>query len=149
MMLVIDKSGSMGGDKIELAKDAAKGAVELLGPSDRVGVIAFDGEPFTICELHPCSDKGYVLDRIATVEAGGGTSMYPAMEQAFEALQGAPAKLKHIIILTDGISEPGDFEGITGTMASARMTVTTVGVGEGADQNLLEEIARIGNGRYY
>ncbi len=149
MMLIIDKSGSMGGDKIELVKDAAKGAIELLGPNDKVGVIAFDGEPFWISELHPCTDKGFVIDRVATIEAGGGTNMHPAMEEGFEALQRVPAKLKHVILLTDGISSPGDFEGVAASMASARITITTVGVGEGADQTLLEEIARIGNGRYY
>ncbi len=149
MILVIDKSGSMGGEKIELAKDAAKSAVELLGASDRVGVIAFDGQSYWVSELHPCSDKAYVLERISTLEAGGGTNMYPAMEDAFVALQAAPAKLKHCIVLTDGISAPGDFEGLTAMMAADRITVTTVAVGNGADQDLLERIARTGNGRYY
>ncbi len=149
MMLVIDKSGSMGGDKMELAKDAAKSAVELLGPNDKIGVIAFDGEPFLVCEMHPCSDKGFVLDRIASIEAGGGTAMFPAMEEAYETLSKTQAKLKHVIILTDGISSPGDFEGVTASMAQSKITVTTVGVGDGADQALLEQIAQIGNGRYY
>jgi uncharacterized membrane protein/uncharacterized protein YegL len=149
MMLVIDKSGSMGGEKIELAKEAAKSAVELLGPNDKIGVIAFDGDTFVISEMHPCSDKGFVLDRISTVEAGGGTNMAPAMEEALDALTKTQAKLKHTIILTDGISMPGDFEGIAQQMASARITCSTVGIGEGCDQGLLEEISRIGNGRYY
>src|SRR6185295_19945899 len=64
MMLVIDKSGSMGGEKIEMAKEAARAAAELLGPRDQVGVLAFDGAPSWICPLHPASDKGYVLERI-------------------------------------------------------------------------------------
>jgi uncharacterized membrane protein len=149
MMLVIDKSGSMGGEKIELAKEAAKSAVELLGPNDKIGVIAFDGEPFWVSEIHPCSDKGFVLDRVASIEAGGGTNMHPAMEEAFEALQRTQAKLKHVIILTDGISAPGDFEGTAASMNTAKITVSTVGVGNDADQGLLEEIARIGGGRYY
>ena len=50
-----------------------------------------------------------MLDRIAGLEAGGGTVMAPAMEEAYETLRGAIAKLKHMIILTDGISAPGDF----------------------------------------
>jgi uncharacterized membrane protein len=149
MMLVIDKSGSMGGEKIELAKEAAKSAVELLGPSDKIGVIAFEGEPYWVSELHPCSDKGFVLDRVASIEAGGGTNMHPAMEEAFDALQQTTAKLKHVIILTDGISAPGDFAGTAASMQSARITVSTVGVGQDSDQTLLEEIARIGGGRYY
>ena len=149
MMLVIDKSGSMGGEKIEMAKEAARAAVELLGPSDKVGVLAFEGENFWVSELHPCTDKGFVLDRIAGLEAGGGTTMAPAMEEAYETLKTAVAKLKHVIILTDGISEPGDFEGIAQAMNADRITVSTVAMGSGADQNLLEEIARTGNGRFY
>ena len=66
LMLVIDKSGSMGGEKIEMAKEAARAAVELLGPSDKVGVLAFEGENFWISEMHPATDKGFVLDRIAS-----------------------------------------------------------------------------------
>ncbi len=149
MILVVDKSGSMGGQKIELAKDAAKGAVELLGPRDQIGVIAFDGSSNWVSELHGASDKGYVIDRIATIEASGGTSIYPALSDAYEALLAASAKLKHVILLTDGHSSPGDFEGLASDMAAARMTVSTVAVGSGADQNLLERIAEIGGGRYY
>ena len=66
MILVIDKSGSMGGEKIELAKEAAKSAIELLGPNDKVGVIAFEGDVFWVSEVHPCTDKGFVLDRVST-----------------------------------------------------------------------------------
>jgi uncharacterized membrane protein len=150
MVLVIDKSGSMGGDKIEMAKEAAKSAVELLGPSDKIGVIAFDGETFWVTsDIQPCTDKSSVLDHISTIEAGGGTTMYPAMVEAHDALRKAAAKLKHVIILTDGISAPGDFEGISQTMAGDRITVSTVGVGDGADQPLLESIAKIGGGRNY
>jgi Ca-activated chloride channel homolog len=149
MMLVIDKSGSMGGEKIEMAKEAARAAVELMGPSDKVGVLAFEGENFWVSELHPCSDKGFVLDRIAALEAGGGTDMAPAMEEAHETLRGAVAKLKHVIVLTDGISRPGDFEGIAQGMAADRITCSTVAMGGDADQSLLEEIARLGNGRFY
>ena len=149
MMLVIDKSGSMGGEKIEMAKEAARAAVELLGPSDKVGVLAFEGENFWVSEMHPCSDKGFVLDKIAGLEAGGGTVMAPAMEEAHETLRSTVAKLKHVIILTDGVSSPGDFEGIAQAMAADRITVSTVAMGSDADQALLEDIARIGNGRFY
>lgn len=149
MVLVIDKSGSMGGQKMELAKDAAKGAVELLGPKDKIGVIAFEGETYWVSDVQPATNKSAVLDRISSIEAGGGTVMAPAMEAAYEALKSTTAKLKHVIILTDGISAPGDFEGITTNMANAKITVTTVGVGDDADKKLLEEIAKIGNGRFY
>lgn len=149
MVLVIDKSGSMGGQKMELAKEAAKSAVELLGPNDKIGVIAFEGDVFWVSDMQPASNKGKVMEEISRVEAGGGTRMYPAMEEAYDALKQTVAKLKHIIVLTDGISEPGDFDGITQSMAAARITVSTVAVGEDADRNLLEQIAKVGNGRSY
>lgn len=149
MVLVIDKSGSMGGHKIELAKDAARGAVELLGVRDFVGVLAFDGQPLWVSEIHPCSDAPYVLNRVASLSAGGGTNLQPAMEQAFEALDRVQARLKHVIILSDGISQKGDFQSVAGRMRAAGMTVSTVGIGEGAHQELLQQIARIGGGRNY
>lgn len=149
MVLVIDKSGSMGGQKMELAKDAAKGAAELLGPRDQLGVIAFDGGSYWVSELHSASDKGYIIDRISTIEAGGGTAIYPGLADAYDALAAATAKLKHVILLTDGHSTPGDFQGLANDMVAARITLSSVAVGNGADAALLEELAQIGGGRYY
>ena len=149
MVLVIDKSGSMGGEKIELAKDAAKAAVELLGPRDAVGVIAFDGDSYWVSELRGSANPGAIIDRISTIQASGGTSIYPGLADAYDALLGASAKLKHVILLTDGHSSPGDFEGVAGDMAAARITISTVAVGQQADQQLLERLAQIGGGRYY
>ncbi|MFO0999001.1 MAG: VWA domain-containing protein [Planctomycetaceae bacterium] len=151
IVLVIDRSGSMDGDKLEMAKTAARSAVELLGNRDQVAVLAFDDQTYVISEMQSASNKGKISDEISRVESGGGTSMYPAMEMSFEILNSTSAKLKHVIMLTDGISNTGDFEGMAQQMVSAKMTVSTVAVGgEGStDVNLLESIARIGKGRYY
>ena len=72
MVLVIDKSGSMSGDKIEMAKSAARGAAELLGRRDKLGVIAFDGQSYVISEMQSASNKGKISDEIARIDAGGG-----------------------------------------------------------------------------
>lgn len=149
MVLVIDKSGSMSGEKIEMAKSAARGAAELLGRRDKLGVIAFDGESYVISEMQSARNKGKISDEIARIDAGGGTTMFPAMELAFEMLMATAAKLKHVIILTDGVSSPGDFEGMAQQMASSKMTLSTVAVGDGSDTDLLESISRVGKGRYY
>lgn len=149
MVLVIDKSGSMDGDKIEMAKSAARSAAELLGHRDQLAVLAFDGDTYVISEMQSASAKGKISDEIARIESGGGTNMYPAMEMAYEMLMTTSAKLKHVIMLTDGISNSGDFEGMAQLMVSAKMTVSTVAVGDGSDTELLETIARVGRGRYY
>ncbi|MEM9646673.1 MAG: VWA domain-containing protein, partial [Planctomycetota bacterium] len=149
MVLVIDKSGSMDGERIEMAKSAARSAVELLGKRDQAAVIAFDGQPYVISEMQSARNAVKLSDEISRIEAGGGTNMYPAMEMSFEMLMATSAKLKHVILLTDGISSGGDFEGMAQQMSSSKITVSTVAVGDGADTDLLEQIARVGKGRYY
>ncbi|MCA9057915.1 MAG: VWA domain-containing protein [Planctomycetaceae bacterium] len=149
MVLVIDKSGSMDGEPIEMAKSAARSAVELLGKRDQVAVLAFDGDTYVISEMQSAANSTKISDEIARIDAGGGTDMYPAMEMANEMLMTTSAKLKHVILLTDGVSAAGDFQGLAQQMASAKITVSTVAAGSGADTALLEEIARLGKGRYY
>lgn len=149
MVLVIDKSGSMGGIKIELAKEAARSTVELLGPRDKIGVIAFDGSPFWITEMHDASDKAFISNQVGTITASGGTNLYPALQQAYFALTETTAKLKHVIVLSDGHSQPGDWYGIANSMHSERITISTVGIGSGADMNMLGDLAKWGGGREY
>ena len=149
MVLVIDKSGSMGGIKIELAKEAARSTVELLGPRDKIGVIAFDGSPFWITEMHDASDKAFISNQVGTITASGGTNLYPPLQQAYFALTETTAKLKHVIVLSDGHSQPGDWYGIANSMHSERITISTVGIGSGADMNMLGDLAKWGGGREY
>ncbi len=149
IVLTIDKSGSMSGDNIEMAKSAARAAVDLLGRRDQVAVIAFDGDTYVISDMQPATNASRIHSEIAQIEAGGGTTMYPAMEKSYELLNATSAKLKHLILLTDGVSTPGDFEGLAQQMASAKITVSTVAMGEGSDSQTLENIAKVGRGRFY
>lgn len=151
MVLIIDRSGSMDGDKLEMAKSAARSAVELLGDRDQIGVLAFEDQTSVISEMQSANNKGRISEDIAGLKSGGGTSMYPAMEMSYQILSSTAAKLKHVIILTDGISNTGDFESLARQMAESKMTVSVVAVGDegSTDTQLLESIARIGKGRYY
>src|SRR4029078_2328547 len=65
MVLVIDKSGSMEGDKIEMAKTAARSALELLGRRDQAAVVAFDGDTYMICEMQSANNKAKISDEIS------------------------------------------------------------------------------------
>ncbi len=149
MALVLDKSGSMKGMKIELARAAAKAAVELLSDRDQIAVVAFDGQPFVVSPMGSAAAKSTVTSAIDTIQAGGGTNMYPAMAAARDMLSTASARLKHMIVLGDGHSSVGDFLGISGELADESITVSTVALGGGADQALMSRIAEIGKGRYY
>jgi Ca-activated chloride channel homolog len=149
MVLVIDKSGSMNGIKISLARQAGKAAVELLGHRDYIGVVAFDGQPLVIAEMTSAVSAGQVAAAIDSIAAGGGTNLYPAMVKGKEMLDRTSAKIKHMIVLSDGQSMPGDFDGITADMAGSGITVSTVALGAGAHRTLMSRIAELGRGRYY
>ena len=149
MVIVIDRSGSMLGEKITMACEAARASVQLLSSHDRVGVIAFHSASDWAVELQPAGDKNRIARQIDGMEAGGGTNMYPALRHAYLALVNVDSNLKHIIVLTDGQSMPGDFEGIASTCAADGITISTVAVGPDADRLLLSRIAELSGGRMY
>lgn len=148
MVLVIDKSGSMNGEPMALARQAAKATVELLSQRDQIGVVGFDGQAYVVSPMRYASDVMAIQNAIDTLAASGGTSMYPAMATAFDLLSQTSAKIKHVIILSDGQSQPGNFQALAGEMSSAGITLSTVALGH-ADRQLLASLAEIGRGRYY
>ncbi len=155
LLLVIDKSGSMsesagGYAKIDLAREAAIQATEVLGPMDKIGVLAFDSAAKWVVKMRKVDDLTAIQDDIGTLRAGGGTSIYPALALAYDALKKADTKYKHIILLTDGQSATsGDYYFLARKMEKAGITMSTVAVGDGADTELLEILAEWGRGRYY
>ena len=149
MVLVVDVSGSMEGHSISLAKEAIRRAVGMLTPRDQVGVLAFEDECRWITPLGPVTDKKKILAQVDTLVAGGGTTMQPAIERAYLALREAHAELKHILVVTDGISNPGDFHAQAKEVAGAGMTMSTVGVGPEPARPLLRGIAERAGGHAY
>ena len=154
LILVIDTSGSMGGgpggaSKMDLAKEAAISAAELLGEYDQIGIVAFEDQPRWVITPTPATDLGVVQAAIAEMQPGGGTEIYPALKMAFDGLAPIDAKVKHIILLTDGEAPRGDYPGLTQQMKDANITLSTIGIGSDADTALLQELATLGNGRYY
>ncbi|SKA77855.1 von Willebrand factor type A domain-containing protein [Prosthecobacter debontii] len=149
MVLVMDKSGSMQGEPIALARQAAKSAAELLSARDQIAVIGFDGAAQVVCDMTPASQLGTILAAIDSLEANGGTFMYPAMEAGRDMLERTSAKVKHMICLTDGQTQEADHIGLTQQMADSGITVSTIGLGQGAAADLLQQIAEVGHGRYY
>ena len=154
LMIVMDVSGSMGGgpggaSKMDLSKEAALAAVELLGEYDQVGILAFDDHNQWMIRPTFASDLTPIEDAISRMQPGGGTEIYPALKEAFEAVVPLDAKVKHIILLTDGEAPRGPYEDLAKQMESAQVTLSTVGIGSDADTNLLQELAQLGKGRYY
>ncbi|CAM3390724.1 VWA domain-containing protein [Saccharibacillus brassicae] len=150
LILVIDRSGSMSGSKIELAKEAAMRTVELMRAKDTVGVVAFDDSPWWVVEPRKLTDKEEVLQLIQSIPSGGGTNIFPAMASATETIKGIDAQRKHIILLTDGQSAGGgSYEELLAGLGEEQVTVSSVAVGSDADRGLLQRVADLGKGRFY
>jgi Ca-activated chloride channel homolog len=149
LTLVIDKSGSMGGSKIELAKEAAIASAEVLKGNDRFGVVAFDSRAEWITPITDSTDAGVITSTMSRLVAGGGTNIYPALHAAWQALLDEDAKLKHIILLSDGQTQGSGYDSLVQHIAADGITLSTVGIGDGADANLLGDMASWGGGEYY
>lgn len=154
LMLVIDKSGSMsdgmfGTTRLELAKEAAMRAAEVLTPNDQVGVIAFDDAAKWVVNLQKAEDVEAIQNQIGTIRPGGGTAFFTALYEATYALMNAQAQQKHIIFLTDGEAGDTGYLQLCDIMQQNDITLTTVAVGSGADQATLRTLAQQGGGRAY
>ncbi len=149
LVLVLDKSRSMDGPKIAMVREAARASLTTLRPIDKIGVIAFDETPQWVVQLTNASDVPRISGLINTITADGGTRIYPAVEMAFDAIKAEHVTRRHIILLTDGVSPPGNLPQLEKTAAAEHVTISTIGVGSDVDRSLLEELAREARGKSY
>lgn len=155
MVMVIDRSGSMTGSgnagpsSLDLAIRAATVAVDNLRDSDYVGVLTFDDGYNWQVEVVQAGDRAAIKDAIQGIDAGGGTTIKPALEEACKVLAGCEVSVKHVVLLTDGMGETTNFNDVIGNYQNAGITLSTVAVGDGSDTQLLESLANSCGGRYY
>lgn len=148
VVLVIDRSGSMQGPKLDAALRAAVAAGASLEKADRIAVVAFDSEAHLPVPLQKAGDAKALADGVATIKAGGGTNVFTGIAKANEVLSGTAAKRRHVIVLSDGEAPYDGIEELATQMHADGITISTVAVA-GADMNLLELIAKAGGGRTY
>ena len=108
VVLIIDKSSSMEGRKMELARQAAMGVVDNLRPIDMVGVLIFDNSFQWAVPMRRAEDRTLIKRLISGITPDGGTQIAPALTEAYRRILPSNATYKHIVLLTDGISEEGD-----------------------------------------
>lgn len=154
LLLVIDTSGSMGSSvggtsKMALARESAVRALDLLNDSDVAGVLAFEDQPSWVLRPTPLQDRATVQAAVSRLQPGGGTAIYPALAEATQTALGLNASVRHIVLLTDGISPGGDYYGLADRLRQNEVTLSTIAVGLDADQGLLRSLAESGNGRFY
>lgn len=149
LILIVDKSSSMEGRKMELARLAAIGVVDHLKPIDQVGVLIFDNSHSWAIPLRRAEDRTMIKRLIAGITPDGGTQIAPALSEAYKRMLPAPGVYKHIVLLTDGISEEGDSIALAREAAANRITISTVGLGQDVNKAYLERVAQFAKGRAY
>jgi uncharacterized membrane protein len=167
IVFVLDKSASMnachcrgpdrdhdgyfdhnGPPKVDIAKEAIAKASALLTPRDTVGVVAFDWEAFWAVPMQQDANVDAISQALAPIEPKGGSNIYAGLANAEQALLNSPAKIKHVITMTDGWTHDGDPFEVVRRMRSEGITVSIVGDGPGSAP-YLEQLAVEGGGRYF
>jgi Ca-activated chloride channel homolog len=149
VVLIIDKSSSMEGRKIELARLAAIGVVENLRDIDMVGVLIFDNSFQWAVTLRKADDRASIKRLISGITPDGGTQIAPALTEAYQKVLPTNAVYKHIVLLTDGISEEGDSMTLTKEAVTNHVTISTVGLGQDVNRAFLEKVASSAEGKSY
>ena len=149
VVLVLDKSSSMEGKKMQLARQSAIGVVDNLRPIDRVGVLVFDNSFQWAVPLRPNRDPQAVKQLISGIIADGGTQIAPALHEAYRSIRETESVYKHILLLTDGISEEGDSITLAREAGRQKITISTVGLGQDVNRAYLERVAETAQGRSY
>jgi len=167
LVLAVDKSGSMGRchcdnpdldqtyvrqevgqPKVDIAKEAVMRAAGALGHQDYIGVVAFDEAARWALEMQQLMDFVTLEQSIGSIRAEGQTNLRSGVEAAYTALQATEARLKHVILMTDGWVHEGELTELAREMQEQGITLSVVAAGGGSAQ-YLAELAQSGGGRYY
>ena len=160
IVIALDRSGSMamtvpdGRTKMDLANLGSAQVLDLLGPTDELGVIAVDSAPHTIINLAPVSDKATMKKKILRIDSmGGGIYVYEALEASSRMLVSATPATRHIILFSDAqdSENPAQYKTLLEKARKANITVSVIGLGSDRDVDapLLKDIAARGGGRAF
>lgn len=154
VQVVLDRSGSMDGERLGAAKQALVRLVDRLDPADRLGVVAFDDEVRVIVPAGELADKHAARSAIAGVHSGGMTNLSGGLLRGLqEARRVAGEAGSTLLILSDGHANAGETDPASlGSVAASAcdhgITTSTVGIGMDYDEQLLADLARDGRGNH-
>lgn len=153
--LVLDRSGSMAGGKLEQAKRAAIQALEGLGPQDIVSVVAYDTTVEVLVPATKLSDRSAVYRQIEQLRARGTTALFAGVSKgAHEVLKFLSGRgVNRVILLSDGLanvgpSSPGALAELGTSLAKNGITVSTIGLGLGYNEDLMYRLAGASDGNH-
>jgi Ca-activated chloride channel family protein len=153
--IVLDKSGSMQGDKIAKAKDAAIAAIGRLGSDDIVSVVAYDSTVQVIVPATKLSDKELVIQQIRRIEAGGSTALFAGVSKGADELRKFLDKnrVNRVVLLSDGLANvgpqsPSELGALGASLMKEGISVSTMGLGLDYNEDLMTKLARNSGGNH-
>jgi Ca-activated chloride channel family protein len=158
LVIVLDRSGSMEGEKLNDARQAVIGLLDQVSPEDRLALVTYSNAVQTQSGLVLMDDanRRQLTSAVAQVYAGGGTNLGGGLKRGIDLLMRAPSseRQRKLILISDGLANHGITDPIAlGRMASAavehRFSISTVGVGLDFNETLMTAIADQGAGHYH
>lgn len=159
LALVIDRSGSMSGAKIEKARQAAAVAVDQLGADDFFSLVAYDDEVRVIIPAQKIGDddsRAEMKAKIHRLEPGGSTALHAGVTTGAEQLREIldDEKVSRVILLSDGLanvgpSSPGELAKLGKSLRRDGISVSTIGLGDDYNEDLMTALAEASHANYY
>lgn len=157
LAIVLDRSGSMSGAKLEQAKQAASMLIDQLSESDIVSVVLYDTEVDVLVPARRLDGRRSEIQRmINRVQTGGSTALYAGVEKGGDQLREffSKEKINRVILLSDGIANVGpssnrEIARLGTDLARDGMSVTTIGLGDDYNETLMAALAEASDANYY
>ena len=155
LAIVLDRSGSMQGEKIQQAKAAARKAVEMLAPQDIISIVTYESNVRVLVPATRVTDKQQILNAINNIQPAGSTALFGGVSKgAYEVRKFlSDNRVNRIILLSDGLanqgpSTPGELGALGHSLGSEGITVSTIGLGLGYNEDLMTELAMKSDGNH-
>ena len=154
LVLVIDSSGSMGGNNLDMAIQGAKEVVDKLDVNDSIAVVTFETNvtvPVTMTTIRNEENRQDIKDKIDRITNNGGTNMLNGLDEAYKQIQGVTAEYKDIITLTDGLAGDNidDLKKYVTSMSFSNISCSFINILDKEGEELLRTLAKLGNGQYH
>jgi Ca-activated chloride channel family protein len=156
LAVVLDKSGSMTGAKLEKAKQAATQLVDRLAPNDVFSLVIYSDEARVLVPAQKVEDREALKEKIAGLEAGGSTALYAGVKTGARQIQEyfSSKRINRVILLSDGLANVGpsstsDLRRLGHELAESGISVTTIGVGDDYNEDLMAGLAEASDANYY
>jgi Ca-activated chloride channel family protein len=155
LALVLDRSGSMGGGRMENAKEAALMVVDRLSPTDVLSVVAYDDVVEVLVPAAPAVEKEAIKARIRSLRPRGSTALFAGVSKGLEEVRrhAAPGRVNRVILLSDGQanvgpSSPNELGRLGLSAAKEGISVSTMGIGLGYNEDLMTQLASRSDGNH-